>query len=332
MIAHCHPAAGVSLKRSGGSSSGSVARYAVRSASFSSSGGRFSPRLISSTIGSASCCPCRGNAVPGEFQSMYRCCLIFISACRSHPPYMMMTSPGVSNPRCNLPSLCYRSSSLSAGRSATRQPPDGSGNSSTSLPRSGTARSSVRASPSPSRAASVAVRLSARSYSGARRDPRAISWRRPGSIARTDIRTLPIAVLDGHQLLRAVRPHPEHHQRAQPVVFQADVEVDSVDPHVDGVARRQVPAPERLVLLVPGGRQPRDVRRTRTENPHVASRLTSGQESVTMTDPALDALESADGHRFDGYVLLYLTWSSGRWERAGVSDVPLRRVRHPRRR
>ena len=37
--------------------------------------------------------------------------------------------------------------------------------------------------------------------------------------------------------------------------------MDPVDPHVHVVARRQVPAPERLVLLVPARRQPRNVRR-----------------------------------------------------------------------
>ena len=40
----------------------------------------------------------------------------------------------------------------------------------------------------------------------------------------------PVAVLDGDQLLRAVEAHPDHHQRAQSVLLQADAEVDAVGP------------------------------------------------------------------------------------------------------
>lgn len=53
---------------------------------------------------------------------------------------------------------------------------------------------------------------------------------------------------------------PEHRQRIQPVVFQAPAAVGLGGPHVDEVADGQIPAPERLARLAPGGRQPCDVR------------------------------------------------------------------------
>ena len=72
---------------------------------------------------------------------------------------------------------------------------------------------------------------------------------------------LPIPILDGDHLLRAVRPRPDHDQGAQPVVFEADVEVDPVRPDVDVVPVRQVAPPERGVLRLPDLHQPRDRRR-----------------------------------------------------------------------
>ena len=47
--------------------------------------------------------------------------------------------------------------------------------------------------------------------------------------ARPTLLALPIPVLQRHQLLRAVRPHPNHHQRAPTVLFKPDVEVNPVD-------------------------------------------------------------------------------------------------------
>lgn len=41
---------------------------------------------------------------------------------------------------------------------------------------------------------------------------------------------LPVAVGDRDQLRGAIRADADDHQRAQPVVFEADVEVDAVDP------------------------------------------------------------------------------------------------------
>ena len=82
--------------------------------------------------------------------------------------------------------------------------------------------------------------------------------------ARPALVALPVAVLQRHQLLRPVRPHPDHHQRAQTVLLKPDVEVNPVDPDVDVVAPRQVAPPERLVLLVPRRCQPRDGRRAQT--------------------------------------------------------------------
>jgi hypothetical protein len=49
-----------------------------------------------------------------------------------------------------------------------------------------------------------------------------------------------VAVGQGDQLFRAVRADPDDDQRAQPVLFETDVEVDAVDPPVDVVEPREV--------------------------------------------------------------------------------------------
>ena len=77
---------------------------------------------------------------------------------------------------------------------------------------------------------------------------------------------------------------PEYHQRAQPILFQADVEVNPVDPHVHEIAFRQVPAPERLVLLrVPDAVQHRQ-RLSRKSPVDNSRRYSSGSTSATCGD------------------------------------------------
>ena len=72
------------------------------------------------------------------------------------------------------------------------------------------------------------------------------------------LRALPVAVLDRDQLLRPVRPHADHHQRAQAVLFQADAEVHAIGPDVDVVAVGEIARLERLVVRLPRGGQARD--------------------------------------------------------------------------
>ena len=48
-----------------------------------------------------------------------------------------------------------------------------------------------------------------------------------------------MAVVEGDQLLGAVGADPDHHQQAHLVLFQADLEVDAVDPHIDIIGARQ---------------------------------------------------------------------------------------------
>ncbi len=69
---------------------------------------------------------------------------------------------------------------------------------------------------------------------------------------------LPVAVLQGDHFLRPVRPHPDQHERAQPLVLHADREVDAVGPEVDVVAIREIPPVKGLILGGPAFRQPRD--------------------------------------------------------------------------
>jgi hypothetical protein len=65
------------------------------------------------------------------------------------------------------------------------------------------------------------------------------------------LRALAIAVLEGHDFLGAIRPHADQDQRTEPLLLEADGEVNPVRPQVDVVPVRQFPAPERLVLRRP---------------------------------------------------------------------------------
>jgi hypothetical protein len=75
---------------------------------------------------------------------------------------------------------------------------------------------------------------------------------------------LPVAVLNRDQFFRPAGPHADHHERAEAVILQADVEVNAIDPDVDIVAVGEAALLERAVLGLPlvgqsrdvGGRQP----------------------------------------------------------------------------
>ena len=58
---------------------------------------------------------------------------------------------------------------------------------------------------------------------------------------------LPVAVGQRDELLAAVSTHPDHHQQAQLLLVEADLEVDAVDPQVHVVGARQVSVPRTLL-------------------------------------------------------------------------------------
>ena len=72
---------------------------------------------------------------------------------------------------------------------------------------------------------------------------------------------LPVPVGQGDEFLAAIGAHPDHHQQAQLLLLEADLEVDAVDPQVDVVGARQIPLPEGLGLVLPLRGQPGDRRR-----------------------------------------------------------------------
>ena len=72
---------------------------------------------------------------------------------------------------------------------------------------------------------------------------------------------LPIAVGQRDELLVAVGTHADHHQQAEFLLLEADLEVDAVDPQVDVVGARQIALPEGLGLVLPLRGQPGDRRR-----------------------------------------------------------------------
>ena len=87
-------------------------------------------------------------------------------------------------------------------------------------------------------------------------------------------------ILERDELLRPVGPHPNHHQGAEPVVFEPDVEVDAVDPHIHVVPVGQVALPERPVVRLPHGGQARDVGGTE------AGRVVAEQHRQRLTEVA----------------------------------------------
>ena len=64
-----------------------------------------------------------------------------------------------------------------------------------------------------------------------------------------------LAITDGDQLL-GVGGHAHDHQTAPPGLLQAHLEVDAVGPGVHLVPVGQVPTTERLVVRLPGAKQP----------------------------------------------------------------------------
>jgi hypothetical protein len=71
---------------------------------------------------------------------------------------------------------------------------------------------------------------------------------------------LPVPVGEGNQLFAAIGTHPEHHQQAQFLLLQADLEVDAVDPQVDVVGTGEIPAGKGLGFVLPLAGEPGDRR------------------------------------------------------------------------
>jgi hypothetical protein len=93
------------------------------------------------------------------------------------------------------------------------------------------------------------------------------------------------AVLHGDQLLGTVRTCPDHDQRAEPVLLQANVEVNAVDPDVDVVAIPEIAALEAPVFLLPDREQVRDVGRAEPGRILAEQRLQRRPE-VSAREPA----------------------------------------------
>src|SRR5229473_3397624 len=75
---------------------------------------------------------------------------------------------------------------------------------------------------------------------------------------------LPVAIFDRQQLLLAVGPRADHNQGAEPVVFEPNVEVHSVDPHINVLAPGQIASAKGSMFLLPAGGQSGDVGRRQT--------------------------------------------------------------------
>jgi hypothetical protein len=70
---------------------------------------------------------------------------------------------------------------------------------------------------------------------------------------------LPVTVLDRQQLLLPIGARADHHQGAEPVVIQTDVEVNPVHPDIDILAPAQVALAKVGIFFLPAGGQPRDI-------------------------------------------------------------------------
>jgi hypothetical protein len=72
---------------------------------------------------------------------------------------------------------------------------------------------------------------------------------------------LSVVVLDGHELLAPVLADADQHERAEPVFFEADAEVNAVGEQIRIASAMEAPFPEPLVVLLPLAQEPRDRRR-----------------------------------------------------------------------
>ena len=62
---------------------------------------------------------------------------------------------------------------------------------------------------------------------------------------------LPVPVGEGDELLAAIGADPDHHQQAQLLLLQANLEVDAVDPQVDVVGVREITVAESFGFVLP---------------------------------------------------------------------------------
>jgi hypothetical protein len=97
---------------------------------------------------------------------------------------------------------------------------------------------------------------------------------------------LPEPISQGDELLAAVGTHPDHHQQAQLLLLEADLEVDPVDPQVDVVSTRQITVLECLGLVLPlrGQSGDRRGRQSRTRTQELLQRRTeiAGRQPVQI--------------------------------------------------
>src|SRR5436309_782197 len=70
--------------------------------------------------------------------------------------------------------------------------------------------------------------------------------------------TFTIAVLDRQQFLIPIGAHADHHQGAEPIIIQPDIEMHAVDPDVDVLTPAQVTSTKIGIFFFPARSQPCD--------------------------------------------------------------------------
>ena len=70
--------------------------------------------------------------------------------------------------------------------------------------------------------------------------------------------TFAITVFDRQQFLLAVWTGADHHQGAEPIIIQPDIEMDSIHPDIDILTPAQLAAAKLGIFFLPAGSQPGD--------------------------------------------------------------------------
>ncbi len=105
----------------------------------------------------------------------------------------------------------------------------------------------------------------------------------PPQQIRPRLGRLPVSVGQGDEFLAAIGAHADHHQQAELLLLEADLEVDAVDPQVDVIGAREVTLAESLRLVLPLAGEPGD-RRGRQSGAR-AEKLLQRRTEVTRREP-----------------------------------------------
>jgi hypothetical protein len=102
------------------------------------------------------------------------------------------------------------------------------------------------------------------------------------------LRALPVAIDHREQLLTPVLAGSQQHQRAQPVLFETDVEVHPIGPDVHVVPVVESTMLELPILVLPLARQPADVGRRQTRSVLAKERAQSRPEIAGRQAPKVE--------------------------------------------